>query len=190
VRQRWQTKRGFPGLQHTVDLLTLDLSASLFPNASHDNFGSAVGFVEYDMIWNVGDRTSVVSTGWFDPFDTGTRYVTIGMNLNRPDGTLFSVGFRHVDPIDSRLLSASASYVFSPKYSVTAGTAYDFGQGHGIYNSLTFTRTGTDLQLSMGISYNPILNNFGFNIGLLPILIARQRSVSPAPTSFGPGHGY
>ena len=27
VRQRWQTKRGFPGDQHTVDWMTLDLSA-------------------------------------------------------------------------------------------------------------------------------------------------------------------
>jgi hypothetical protein len=190
LRQRWQTKRGFPGLQHTVDLLTVDVSMSLFPNPDKDNFGSSVGFIEYDATWNVGDRTSVVSSGWFDPFNVGTRYATLGMNLNRPDGTLFSVGFRYVDPIDSRLITAAASYTFSPKYQVTASTAYDFGANHGLYNSLTFTRTGTDLQLSMGITYNPILNNFGFSISLLPILIAHQRPSSAAPSSFGPGRGF
>lgn len=182
LRQRWQTKRGFPGLQHTVDVLTLDLSTSLFPYATRDNFGSAVGFVEYDLIWNAGDRTSVVSSGWFDPFAQGARYLNVGMNLNRPDGTLLHFGYRHADPIDSRLLLAGASYVFSPKYSMSAATGFDFGTNRGLYNSLSFTRSGTDLQLTVGITYNPLLNNFGFQINLLPILVAQQRHrFLPAP---------
>lgn len=185
LRQRWQTKRGFPGLQHTVDVLTLDLSTSLFPNATRDNFGSAVGFVEYDLVWNAGDRTSVVSSGWFDPFALGTKYFNVGLNLNRPDGTLFHFGYRHIDPLDSRLLLAGASYVFSPKYSMSAAAGFDFGNNRGLYNSLSFTRSGTDLQLTVGITYNPLLNNFGFQISLLPILVAQQRlGARPMP---GPG---
>lgn len=181
LRQRWQTKRGFPGLQHTVDLFTLDLSCSLFPNANRDNFGSTAGFIEYDAVWNVGDRTSLVSTGWVDPFADGARYFTLGMNLGRPDSTLFSVGFRYVDPIDSRLITAAANYVFSQKYSMTASASYDFGPNKGLWNSLTFTRSGTDLQLSVGISYNPILNNFGFSVNLIPLLVAnRPQSTSLA----------
>ena len=31
VRQRWQTKRGFPGDQHIVDWMTLDVSGAFFP---------------------------------------------------------------------------------------------------------------------------------------------------------------
>lgn len=190
LRQRWQTKRGFPGLQHTVDLFTLDLSCSLFPNANRDNFGSTAGFIEYDAVWNVGDRTSVVSTGWVDPFTDGARYFTIGMNLGRPDRTMFSVGFRYVDPIDSRLISAAANYVFSQKYSMTAATSYDFGPNKGLWNSLTFTRSGTDLQLSVGVSYNPILNNFGFSVNLIPLLVAsRPQTIgSPGNSSLGRLH--
>jgi hypothetical protein len=181
VRQRWQTKRGFPGLQHTVDLFTLDVSATLFPNANRDNFGSTVGFIEYDALWNVGDRTSVVSTGWVDPVADGARYFTVGVNLNRPDRTLFSVGFRYVDPIDSRLLTAAANYIISPKYSVAASTSYDFGLTKGLWNSLIFTRSGTDLQLSVGINYNPLLNNFGFSINVVPLLVAnRPQAITPS----------
>lgn len=178
LRQRWQTKRGFPGMQHTVDWLTLDLSASLFPNSTRDNFGNAVGFIEYDAVWNAGDRTAIVSSGWFDPFDVGARYFTVGSFLNRPDRTTFYLGYRHTDPIDSRLLSFAASYVFSPKYSITASSSFDFGYNQGLSHGLVLTRSGTDLQLNLSVSYNPIQNNFGFNVELLPIIAAARRGGS------------
>ena len=78
IRQRWQTKRGFPGHEHVIDYFTLDLSGSLFPHPQRDNFGSNVAFLEYDATWNVGDRTALVSTGWVDPFNDGARVFTIG----------------------------------------------------------------------------------------------------------------
>jgi hypothetical protein len=190
LRQRWQTKRGFPGQEHTVDLFTLDISTSIFPEANRDNFGKAVGFTEYDAVWNVGDRTSVVSTGWFDPFNVGTRYFTVGANLGRPDGTIFGISYHYTDPIDSRLLAVTASYVFSTKYSMTAATAFDFGYNRGLSNSLTFTRTGTDLQVSFGIGYNPITNNFSLNFNVVPLLVANQRQSAPIPGLLSAGRSY
>src|SRR5262249_54482485 len=38
LRQRWQTKRGYPGQQHIIDWMTLDLRASYFPHPERDNF--------------------------------------------------------------------------------------------------------------------------------------------------------
>src|SRR5207249_10742844 len=64
VRQRWQTKRGYPEQKHITDWMILDVSASYFPAENRDNFGSAFSFLEYQWAWNVGDRTSLVSTGW------------------------------------------------------------------------------------------------------------------------------
>ena len=182
-RNRWQTQRGFPGMEHTVDWLIIDTSMSIFPQRNRDNFGSTVGFIEYDAIWNVGDRTSLVSTGWFDPFTNGARYFSVGANLNRPDRTSFYVGFRFTDPLNSRVVSASANYVFSPKYAMTAGTAYDFGLNQGLSNSLTFTRIGTDLQLNISITYNPLVNNFGFSIEILPLIMGLQQMAAPNPTA-------
>src|SRR5205823_11402406 len=148
-RNRWQTKRGFAGMEHTVDVFTLDMSVSLFPNANRDNFGSTVGFIEYDANWNVGDRTALFSNGWVGPFANGVRYFALGAALNRTDRTNFGLAFRYTDPIDSRMLAASVAYVFSPKYSITAATAYDFGINKGLSHSLVFTRNGTDLQVNL-----------------------------------------
>ena len=58
--------------------------------------------------------------------------------------TSLSLAYKHVDPIQSRLVSASANYVFSPKYAMTVLTTYDFGYQSSLTNSLLFTRVGTD----------------------------------------------
>jgi hypothetical protein len=175
VRQRWQTKRGYPGMEHVVDYLTLDVSASFFPHPDRDNFGKSVAFLEYDSTWNVGDRTAIVSTGWIDPFPDGARVSTIGIFLNRPDRTNFFLGFRYIDPIDSRALTAAATYIFSPKYAITASTTYDFGINQALANSLIITRIGTDLTMSVGFTYNALLNNFGFTMEIVPNVVAASR---------------
>ncbi len=67
VRQRWQTKRGFPGEQHIVDWMTLDVSGAFFPEENRDNFGKPFGLLQYDYVWNVGDLTALTSSGFFRP---------------------------------------------------------------------------------------------------------------------------
>src|SRR5260370_18509356 len=80
--QRWQTKRGYPGAEHIIDWMTLDVAASLFPAPNRDNFGSVLGLLQYDWTWNVRDRTALVSSGLFYPFDNGTKAVTHRAFLN------------------------------------------------------------------------------------------------------------
>ena len=171
LRQRWQTKRGYPGQQHVVDWMTLDLSGSAFPDADRDNFGSTFAFLEYDWVWNVGDRTALTSTGWVDPIDHGARVFTVGGYFNRPDRTSLFLGYRTIDPVDSRALTGAFSYIFSPKYAMTASSTYDFGTNQALSNSLVLTRMGKDLQLSLGFTYNVLQNNFGVTFNILPNLV-------------------
>ncbi|HEY1378807.1 MAG TPA: hypothetical protein VGF55_18550, partial [Gemmataceae bacterium] len=185
VRQRWQTKRGYPGMEHVVDYVTLDLSASFFPHPQRDNFGKDAAFLEYDATWNIGDRTAVVSTGWFDPIDDGARVFTIGTTMNRPDRTSFYLGYRQIDPIDSRALISSATYVFSPKYAITASSVYDFGTNQSLSNSVVITRIGSDLTLSLGFTYNALVNNFGVTFEVVPNVVAASRP--PGAGMFGRG---
>ena len=168
LRQRLQTKRGLPGQDHTVDWMTLDLSASYFPNADRDNFGKGVAFLEYNFVWNWGDRTALSSSGWTDPFEPAAKYLNVGVSYNRPDGSNLYLGYRHVDPVNSRALIAVLGYQLNRKYSVTAANIFDFGSQLNQSASLAFNRTGTDLTLSLGFNYNAFINNFGINILLLP----------------------
>jgi hypothetical protein len=191
LRQRLQTKRGYPGMEHIVDWMTLDLSASVFPQPSQ-NFGSSFAFLQYDWVWNVGDRTALVSSGWFDPFDAGpgvegARVWTVGAFLNRPDRTNFFLGYRQIDPVQSKAVTGAVTYVFSPKYAVTASSTYDFGTSQALSNSLVLTRMGTDLQVSFGITYNALQNTLGVLFEVLPNLVPPNRRGSGLLSPLGQG---
>ena len=175
LRQRWQTKRGYPGQQHVIDWMILDLSASYFPDAGRDNFGESFAFLEYDWLWNLGDRTALASYGWVDPIEHGPRVYTVGVFLERPDRTNFFFGYRHIDPVESRAVTGAISYVFSPKYAMTASSTYDFGTNESQSNSLFFTRMGSDLALSLGVTYNALQNNFGVLLEILPNVVPLTR---------------
>jgi hypothetical protein len=167
-RQRLQTKRGYPGQQHIVDWMTLDTSASYFPQGSQNNMGNSFAFLTYDWVWNIGDRTALVSDGWYDPINDAARWYTFGAYFNRPDNTSYYIGYRQTDPLNSKLVTANATYKFSPKYMMSFNTSYDFGLGSGISNGVTFTRMGADAQMNIGVSYNSLLNNFSFTFMIIP----------------------
>jgi hypothetical protein len=171
VNQRLQTKRGFPGAEHTVDWMTLNLSASVFPERTRDNFGESVSFLEYYYLWHIGDRLSLSSAGWSDPMDFGARYFNLGANFSRPDGTTFYIGYRKIDPLDSRALTAVINYQLSRKYAMTFISVYDFGQREVSSNQVSIVRTGTDLTVMFGVSYNALLNNFGVQFAVVPNLL-------------------
>ena len=171
LRQRLQTKRGYPGMEHTVDLVSLVTSASYYPDAARDNFGHPFAFLEYDFLWNLGDRTAFSSTGWFEPYDHGSKYYTFGTYFNRPDRTMFYLGYRQIDPVNSRAVIGSVGYQLSQRYFMNASVSYDFGINQAMSNSLTLTRTGTDMTVSIGFTYNSLVNNFGFQFLVVPNLV-------------------
>jgi hypothetical protein len=174
IRQRWQTKRGYPGHQHIIDWMRLDLSGSYFPDQDRDNFDEPFAFLEYLWLWNIGDRTGIASSGWVDPIDFGARVFTVGAFINRPDRTNFFLGYRQIEPINSRAVTGSISYVFSPKYAVTGASTYDFGTNQALSNSLVVTRMGKDLQFGVGVTYNVLQNNFGLMVQVLPNIAAQK----------------
>ncbi len=179
LRQRLQTKRGYPGNQHIVDWMMLNTSASFFPAGNRDNFGHQWAFLQYDYLWNLGDRTALSSFGWTDPFPGGVRVWTLGSYFNRPDRTNFYLGFRYIDPLQVRAVTASVTYVFSPKYAATASSTYDFGTNEALANSIMFTRMGSDIQVSLGVSYNALQNNFGVLFNIVPNLLPANRASVP-----------
>jgi hypothetical protein len=185
LRQRWQTKRGYAGQEHVIDWMTLDVQASIFPNAQRDNFGASHwGDIEYDWVWNIGDRTALVSNGWFEPIDHGPRVFNVGTYIGRPDRTTFYLGYRQIDPLQSRAVITSVTYAFSAKYAITFGSNFDFGDNIQT-NSLMISRMGTDVTVSLGLSYNSIVRTFGVQFEIVPNLLP-MNSRNPAASAFGP----
>jgi hypothetical protein len=169
LENRWQTRRGIAASEHVVDWLTLNLGASFFPQADRDNFGQSWGILEFDSVWNVGDRTALFSNGWMEPVSGGPRVFNVGTLLNRNDRTNFSLSYRQIDPLQSKAVVANINYAFSEKYFITASTNWDFGVDLQTYG-FGVTRVGTDIQMSLGLSYNSVLKTFGFQFEIIPVL--------------------
>ncbi|HVS38060.1 MAG TPA: hypothetical protein VMS17_21040, partial [Gemmataceae bacterium] len=106
----------------------------------------------------------------------GARIFTVGGFVSRPDRTNFYLGFREIDPINSKAITASVTYILSPKYALTASSTYDFGNSGALSNSVMFTRMGKDLQVTVGFTFNALTDSFGAVFQVVPNLLPANRA--------------
>ena len=109
----WQTKRDMPGNQHVVDWMTLGIGMSVFRGSNRDNFGESLGIIEYDWVWNIGDRTALVSDGWFETIDGGPHVFNAGGHLQPAGPHQQYLGYRQIDPLESKAVIAAVTCAFS-----------------------------------------------------------------------------
>jgi hypothetical protein len=169
LRQRWQTKRGPAGNQRIVDWIVLNTDATIFPDPNRDNFGQVLGLVDYNFRWHVGDRTTLVSDGYFDFFENAPKYATVGAFLNRPPRGALYMGFHSLNgPITSNVLATSYSYRMSPKWISTFGTTYDLYQARNIGQNFILTRVGESFLFVLGFNVDTSKDNVGVTIAIQP----------------------
>ncbi len=187
IHQRLQTKRGPVGKRRIVDYMTLDATTTYFPDAARDNFGTPWGQAMYNWQWFLGDRTSIISTGWFDFFKlvgsqplsnnmvqgynpNGLNIITTGVSISRPPRTNYYAGYSIIDtgPIKTSALNASVAYWLSPKWYGTYSTSYDFGDAILLGSLFSFTRIGADYLTTFGLSVDPQRNSYMFAVQMTP----------------------
>jgi hypothetical protein len=169
MRQRWQTKRGPIGNQRIVDWIVLNTDATIFPNANRDNFGQTFGLVDYNFTWHVGDRTTVVSDGFFDFFTNAPQYFNVGGFLNRPPRGSVYLGFRSLNgPMHSNVVATSYSYRMSPKWMSTFGTTFDIANARNIGQNFTITRIGESFLMTFNVNVDTSKGNVGATIAIQP----------------------
>jgi hypothetical protein len=169
TRHRLQTKLGPPERRRIEDWMILETGMSYFPN-SMDNFGEDFGLFYGNYEWRVGARNKVLASAVYDMFDGGQSIWNVGVLSQRSLRGSMYVGVRQVSagPLKSQILTASYSYVMSPKWISTMGTAFDLAEGHNRGQSLTITRVGEYALLHFAASLDPSKGNASFGISLEP----------------------
>ena len=183
--------------------MILDLQSTYFPQARRDNFGKPFGQNTYNFEWFVGDRTSIVSTGWFefwdidgnpilvtnprrenDPF--GLSVVTAGVAVNRPPRGSFYAGYSVVNTgtIQTSALNSSFNYWMSPKWYASFSTSYDFGNAILLGSTFSITKIGPDFLTSLGLSVDPQRQNYTFGLEIAPRFSPNVRLGSAVGTRF------
>ena len=176
INQRWQTKRGLVGNERIIDWIVLDVGAVLFPDPDRDNFGEGLGLIDYEFQWNLGDRLTLLSDGFYDVFSGGLKQTTIGGILSRPEYGQLYIGYRSTEgPINSSVLSGSVSYRMSEKWIGTAGASWDFGPTGNIGQNFDLTRIGESFLIRIGVNFDASRDNFGVSFGLEPRFLSSSR---------------
>ena len=172
LRQRIQTKRGIPGQQRIVDWFTFDIETTIFPESDRDNFGEEIGPTIYDARWHVGDRTTILSDGYFDFFDEGLRTISLGAALSRPGRSQYYLGIRSIEgPLSSNVLSSNIAYRLSAKWKVEYGSSIDFSDTGNIGQSGRIVRIGESVLVGIGAYYDASRDNFGIRFDIAPRFI-------------------
>jgi hypothetical protein len=204
LHQRLQTKRGPEGRRRVIDYMTLDLTSTYFPYATRDNFGKNFGQNMYNWQWFIGDRTSIISYGWFEfwnlggqPLFTATNVdrhnnpfglnvITSGISISRPPRGNVFIGYTVIDtgPINTSALTTSLSYWLSPKWYGTFSTTYDFGNAILLGEMFSFTRIGADYLTTIGLNVDPQRNSYMFAFMLSPRISPNIRFGSGLQSQF------
>jgi hypothetical protein len=191
MHHRLQTKRGAPGEEHIVDWLTFDANATWFPNAERDNAGSAVGLLDYDFAWHIGDRFSILSDGYADTFGDGLKTASIGLLINRPARGNFYIGFRAADGIFvADVLNATVNYRMTEKWIGSASSSIDFGPTGNIGQSFSFTRIGESLLATLGASVDESKGSVGVHFLVEPRFLPKLRTTSKTGIEIAPAGAY
>lgn len=188
MRHRLQTKVGPPEAMRIQDWMIFEAGASFFPNSTDDHFGEDFGLVFANYEWNLSPRTRILAGGVVDPFDFGQETWNVGLLTQRSQRGSFYVGYRriHAGPdLDSQILSASYSYVMSPKWISTVGTAFDLGENQNRGQSLTVTRVGEYALIHFGAGFDASKGNANFTLSVEPRFGRDPQSAMQLGTLFG-----
>ncbi|MEM7476077.1 MAG: organic solvent tolerance protein OstA [Planctomycetota bacterium] len=176
LKNRWQTKRGVPGRERIVDLMSLDTSFVFFPKADRDNFGEEIGAATYDFRYHIGDRVTLLSDGYFDVFSQGLKVLSAGAQMSRPGRGDVYIGMLSIEgPISANILNGYLNYRMNDKWIATGGAAFDFGDTGSIGQSLALTRIGESALIRVGINVDHGRDNVSFNFNIEPRFLQSGR---------------
>ncbi len=180
IRQRFQTKRGAPGKQRIVDVLTVDLEMGLFNNADGDEYTN--GFVSYSrpensvtrnyvnaaVMYRVNDSTQVLSEANVDLNDGSLDNFNLSLAVERTPRLSYLLGYRYIGELDSNLLGAGMNYRISEKYSLALREQFDLDQGKTAEFDLGIIRKFPRWYVGVTFALNEVDEDFGVSVSAWP----------------------
>ena len=169
---RFQTKRGPVGKRRIIDWITVSAHFNYYPE-SKDNFDKSVGLIDYDFLWNVGDRFALFSSGINDVFEYGQNAMRIGGTWQRPDRGSLTINVDQLYGVFRQtVLMLNTQYYFNEKYAITYSTSYDMlDDWKNLGHNLMFVRTGESFRLMVGANYQEATEKWSFSFGIEPVFM-------------------
>lgn len=186
LRQTWQTQRGGPGRWRSVDVFTFDVDAEFYANKPARKFLQPYDFrgeffsslpeasiardaVNADASWHITDNTVVLADAQYNLDEAKLATAALGVLVRRDPIESYYIGNRYIADLSSNIVTVSANYVITPKYSVGASQSWDFGLGKDVASSISVVRSFDRFIVSFNFSHDEISNQTGFSVNIAPI---------------------
>jgi hypothetical protein len=185
LRQRWQTKRGGPGRQRSVDFLKFNVEANFFGNQPSDPELAPLGFrglfypslpeasiprnsINADTQWRVSDTTIILGDAQYNLDESTLATASIGVVARRDARVAYFAGLRYIEELDSNIGTIAFSYELTTRYTVGLRQSYDFGDSGSVYSSISLQRRFDRFLMLVSAYNNSTDDNKGFSFGFFP----------------------
>lgn len=177
LRNTLTTIKTVRGQRTPVQWGDADLALAWYPDRDRSPYGSDFSALRFDVLLRPFTRLEFVADGEWD-FDTGSGDLIHTALATQPSEELrFALGWRHFGSAPARpnLLAFDSYYLqadwrIEEKWMLAAQTAYEIRQSSGLRYALGLARIGHDAVLQGTVFADPLENDFGFTISILPRL--------------------
>lgn len=180
LRNLFQTKRGLPGDQRTVDWITFDLEAGFFSNATdgentHGDFINArpedsisSSFVRGFFNWQLSDSTAIIYDGVYDVNDGNVGTSNISIAVEREPRLAWFAGYRYIHETDNSLGAFGANYKLSEKHTIAFRETYDLQEGRNFSTQVIYIRKWPRWYTALAFDVDRPLDDLGINLSIWP----------------------
>lgn len=180
VRQRWQTRRGAPGRERTVDLLSVDVEAGFFSGARQEEDTNgyvsytrpeeslASNYVSTKFNWRLGDTTYLLGDGSVDVDDGQLDIANLTLAVERTPRLAYLIGWRMIDEVESNLLGFGFTYKASEKHRFAMRYYGDVNRGATEQFDVTYVRKFPRWFASFTVSLDEINDNLSISMAVWP----------------------
>lgn len=181
IHQTWQTMRGEPSKQRSVDVFRLDTDYIV---ASKDaDRRSPIGrwyesrpensetgeFFLTDAAWQATDTLALTASNVYDFEANQPARTSVGMLLEQGQDFSTFMEYRFINSQDSQFLDVGGQYKVSDKYQLGALTSYSAKTGTFQDFSANLQRRSASVIFGVDVSYNAVTGKTGLGFLLRPI---------------------
>ena len=202
LRQRWQTKRGAPNRQRSVDFLTLDVEGNFFANQPDDAELAPLGFrgllfwslpeasiprnsINTDLSWRISDTTIMLADAQYNTDEQTLATAAVGFVAQRGQRMTYFLGLRYIEELDSSIATIAASYEMTRKYTLGMRHSFDFGFDEGVYSSFSVLRRFDKFFMMLNFYRDDRDGENGVGFALFPEGLGAGASTEQLTRAFG-----
>lgn len=193
VRQRFQTKRGGPGRQRSVDFLTTNTGVVFFANqpdeivnpASNPNFATADAFrgtfygsmpeasiprstAYADAAWRVTDTTAVLGDIAMNIDKGNLATSAVGLAVSRDPRTRYYAGVRYIGETNSTIGTFTFDYEISERYIFSFNQSFNFTEETSQSTNIQIIRKFEQFVFTLTLYLDQIEDEGGIQFTITP----------------------